>query len=74
LKDNPSSWVREVVYALKLLLEMNFSDKQLEDIVVYDLCCSYDPALDGMSYTEWVHWIKNTLKKGLEEGTELGVP
>ena len=74
LKNNPSSWVREVVYALKLLLEMNFSDQQLDDIVAQDLGCSYDPALDGMSYTEWVRWIKDTLKKGLEEGTELGAP
>lgn len=74
LKDNPNSWVREVVYALKLLLEMKFSDQQLEELVANDLGCSYDPALDGMLYTEWVSWIKDTLKKGLEEVSNLGAP
>ncbi|MFE1747139.1 contact-dependent growth inhibition system immunity protein [Coleofasciculus sp. H7-2] len=66
LTGESHSAVQQTINEIDRLLEMTSDDKQLRDILVYDLSCYYDPSFEEISNVEWLHWLQKSLKNGIE--------
>lgn len=65
LKRYASDASREVMSRtleeLDQLLSLGLSDAELDGTMYEDLGCYYNPAPDGLSMTEWLHWVRSML-------------
>jgi len=59
--------VKAVVADLDRLLAANLDAARLEAIVRHDLSCAYYPPGDGMSYPDWLHWLRGRLAGGKQK-------
>ena len=67
LNDGTTSIVPQVINEIDRLLQMNLSEEQLGDLLIYDLGCCYDPQFQGMSDVEWLRWVRTSLKQGISK-------
>lgn len=71
LEAKPNSG-EQVCQELEKLLAINFEEKELSNILVYDLGCCYNPEFQKMSNREWLSWLQSYLKKMLQVPVEIG--
>ncbi len=48
---------------LDKLLSLGLPEAALRQMMVDNLLCEYNPDPDGISMTNWLHWVRNTLAK-----------
>ena len=63
LSDTPPAAVQQTISEVERLLGRGLAEDQLHAPFIQALGCYYNPAAQGMSYTEWLNWVRDSLIK-----------
>ncbi|MDF0553645.1 contact-dependent growth inhibition system immunity protein [Kamptonema sp. UHCC 0994] len=72
LLEAKSSTVEQVCQEIDKLLAIKFDEKELSNILIYDLGCCYNPEFQKMSNRKWLDWLQSYLKKMLQVTVKIG--
>lgn len=60
-EESEAAETSRAVTELDRILLSNRSERQLRDLWLRDLCASYDPAVDGITYRQWFEQMRDVL-------------
>lgn len=67
LQETKLTLVEDTLVELSQLLAMNLAETELQQILLYDLSCNYDPSVDSYSHQVWLELLQNILKQYLQK-------
>lgn len=64
IKSEPKERIAEGVTEIDLLLGAGLNEDELRAILIDQVGCYFDPASEGLNYTQWLCRLRNTLQRG----------
>lgn len=67
LREAKPSIIEETLKEITTLKAMNLSEIELNQVLMNELYCSYDPSFEGKTSAEWLEWLQNTIQQKLKQ-------